>query len=358
MATIKDIARECGVSAMTVSAVINNKQGEVSAPTRERVLDAMRRMKYRPNAVARGLVGKHMKAIGIADRLADPTYWSSPYESPVLEGIVSAARRHRWEIIYFTGHPSAQFKQSLPAYLDGRCDGMIFISHGMSEEEARLIVETGLPVVLVGDNQFRLKISTIDVDNLAAAHEAVNHLIELGHRRIAMLQGWGSSGNDARVLGYRKAHAEAGIDIDERLLIESRAWEEAGHEYARDILSWPRAERPTAIFCFNDLLAFGVMRAAREAGIDVPGDLSIVGFDDVDRAALVSPPLTTIHQPLRLVGERAVDNLIALIEGSLLPGHREIVEHDLVVRESTSRRMEWPIAQPAMCQSDSPRIEG
>ena len=336
MATIKDIARECGVSAMTVSAVINNKSGEVSAGTRERVLEAMRRLKYRPNAIARGLVGKHMKAIGIADRLADPTYWSSPYESPVLEGIVSAARRHRWEIIYFTGHPSAQFMQSLPAYLDGRCDGMLFISHAMTEEEVRLIVETGLPVVLIGDNEYKLKVSTIDVDNVAASYEAVQHLIVLGHRRIAMLQGWGSSGNDARIHGYRKAHVDAGLQVDDALLRQSRAWEESGVEHARQLLALPHAERPTAIFSFNDQMALGVLRVARDFGIDVPRELSVVGFDDVDRAALSMPPLTTVHQPLRTVGERAVDQLISLIQGQVPVGHREIIPHSLVVRESTT----------------------
>ena len=335
MATIKDIARECGVSAMTVSAVINNKRGEVGAATRERILEAMRRMKYRPNAVARGLVGKHMKAIGIADRLADPTYWSSPYESPVLEGIVLAARRHRWEIIYFTGHPSAEFTQSLPAYLDGRCDGMLFISHAMSEEEVRMIVETGLPVVLIGDNQYKLPVSTIDVDNVAASYEAVRHLILLGHRRIGMLQGWGSSSNDARVQGYRKAHEDAGVDIDDSLIIPSRAWEESGTEHARSLLSLPQTLRPTAFFSFNDQVAFGVLRVARELGIDVPRELSVVGFDDVDHAAMSTPPLTTIHQPLRTVGERAVDNLISLIKGDVEVGHRDIVPHRLVVREST-----------------------
>ena len=341
MATIKDIARECGVSAMTVSAVINNKPGEVSAPTRERILEAMRRMKYRPNAIARGLVGKHMKAIGIADRLADPTYWSSPYESPVLEGIVSAARRHRWEIIYFTGHPSAQFAQSLPAYLDGRCDGMLFISHAMTEDEAKLIVETGLPIVLIGDNQYKLKVSTIDVDNVAAAYEAVHHLILLGHRRIAMLQGWGSSSNEARVEGYRKAHVDAGLTVDEALVRPSKAWEESGAEQARELLTLTGRRRPSAIFSFNDNMALGALRVARELGIDVPRDLSVVGFDDVDRAALSQPPLTTVHQPLRTVGERAVDNVIALIKGELPVGHREIVPHRLVVRESTSTMAEF-----------------
>jgi LacI family transcriptional regulator len=336
MATIKDIARECGVSAMTVSAVINNKTGEVSALTRERVIDAMRRLKYRPSAVARGLVGKHMKAIGIADRLADPTYWSSPYESPVLEGIVSAARRHRWEIIYFTGHPSAQFTQSLPAYLDGRCDGMVFISHAMSEEEATLIVETGLPVVLIGDNQYKLKVSTIDVDNVAASYEAVQHLISLGHRRIAMFEGWGSSSNLPRIQGYRNALEDAGIEIDESLIRPSRAWEESGAEHAREVLSLPVADRPTAIFCFDDVVAFGAMKVARELGIDIPGDLSVVGFDDVHQAALSTPPLTTVRQPLRALGERAVDNLIRLIEGDLPVGHRDIVEHNLIIRESTA----------------------
>jgi DNA-binding LacI/PurR family transcriptional regulator len=337
MATIKDIARECGVSAMTVSAVLNNKKGEVSASTRERVLEATRRLKYRPNAIARKLVGKRMNTIGIADRTADASYWSSPYESLIFDGILSSARRHRWDILYFAGHPIEEFNSSLTAYLDGRCDGMVYFSHNMSGDEAEQIIDTGLPVVLIGAAQFAQKnISVVDVDNEVAAHEAVSYLIGLGHRRIAMFQGVASTGSEQRTAAYRQAHVDAGIPLDESLILPSKAWEEAAYHYAREILARPEATRPTAAFCFNDAVAFGVMRAAHDMSISVPRELSVVGFDDVDPAANSNPPLTTIRQPLRQVGEQSVDLLIEMITEGVAVGRNIIVPHELVVRESTA----------------------
>lgn len=337
MATIKDIARECGVSAMTVSAVLNNKKGEVSASTRERVLEATRRLKYRPNAVARKLVGKGMNTIGIADRTADATYWSSPYESLIFEGILSASRRHRWDILYFAGHPIEEFNTSLSAYLDGRCDGMVYFSHNMTDDEADQIIETGLPVVLIGAGQFAHKrISIVDVDNQAATADAVRHLIDLGHRRIAMFQGTGSTGSEQRATAFRNTLAEAGVAVDESLMIPCTAWEESAYHYAREILARPVDVRPTAAFCFNDGVAFGVLRAAQEMGIDVPRELSVVGFDDVDPAANSHPPLTTIRQPLRQVGEQAVDVLIGLISGGYPIGTSITMPHELIMRQSTA----------------------
>jgi len=337
MATIKDIARECGVSAMTVSAVLNNKKGEVSASTRERVLEATRRLKYRPNAIARKLVGKRMNTIGIADRSAEATYWSSPYESLIFEGILVASRRHRWDILYFAGHPIEEFNSSLSAYLDGRCDGMVYFSHAMNENEADQIIETGLPVVLIGAGQFAHKaLSVVDVDNVAAAHDAVSHLIDLGHRRIAMFQGLGSTGSDQRTTAFRQTHIDAGLRLDESMIIPSKAWEESSYHYAREILARPTSTRPTAAFCFNDAVAFGVLRAAHDMNISVPKDLSIVGFDDVDPAANSNPPLTTIRQPLRQVGEEAVDILISMIIGELPSGKSITVPHELIVRASTA----------------------
>ena len=340
MVTIKDIARECGVSAVTVSAVLNNKLGEVSPATRERVQEAALRLKYRPSAVARRLAGKRMNTIGIADRYADMTYWSSPYESPVLEGIMSAARRFEWDILYFTGHPTKDFMTSLPAYLDGRCDGMILLNHAMFAHEANQILDTGLPFVFIGnvdrDGPVNGKASVIDVDNDAATYEAVTHLVELGHTRIAIFQGIVSAGNAPRLAAYCRALTDAGIKIDDDLIIPSLAYEPSGFAFAKEVLSRPVSLRPTAIFCFNDNLAFAVMKTAFELGIRIPEQLSVVGFDDTAPAALSTPPLTTIRQPLRMVGERAVGVLLGLIHGELPVGSGAIVSHELVIRGSTS----------------------
>lgn len=336
MSTIKDIARECGVSAVSVSAVLNNKQGEVSAATRVRVLEATARLNYRPNAVARRMVGKQMNTIGIADRTAVSSYWLSPYDLPVFEGIVIGARRSRWEIAYFAGHPTEDLPNSLSAYADGRCDGMIFFSHGLSLQETELMVSTGLPIVLVGECDCSPDVSIIDVDNVQASYEAVHFLIQLGHKRIAMIESDRCASNAQRVIGYERALVDAKLPIDPTLRYTSLPWDIPAREVALNILSQPEHRRPTAIFCFNDGIAVGVLQAASENNISVPGQLSVFGFDDIYPASQCSPQLTTVRQPLRLMGERATDILIDLVGQKLPKGYREYAPHELVIRGTTA----------------------
>ncbi|MBC8135406.1 MAG: LacI family DNA-binding transcriptional regulator [Fibrella sp.] len=333
MPTIKDVARECGVSANTVSCVLNNKPGEVSARTRERILDAIRRLGYRPNAAARHMVGKRTNTIGIADRYTDSAY-INPYKTQILESLVQTARRNRLDVLYYSGHPSEEQVSNFPAYLDGRCDGLICYTGGIDQEEANAILQTGLPVVFVGETPFAQDGAVIDVDNEAGAYLAVTHLTELGHTRIAMMPGNGTSGNVERIAGYRRALAERNIAFDSAYLYSTYAWEDVAYEQGLHALALP--ERPTAVFCYNDPIAFGLLRAARELGIRVPEQLSIVGFDDIPPAAMTTPPLTTVRQPLSLIGQRAVEILIGVIEGNLPRNHREITPPDLILRSSTA----------------------
>lgn len=337
MVTIKDIARECGVSVMTVSAVLNNKPGEVSAATRERVLAATKRMKYRPNALARRMVGKKLHTIGIADHNTDHRYWFNPYETLVFEGIFASARTHHWDLLYFAGHPIKDFEVSLEVYLDGRCDGMIYFSHLLNDDETDQIIDAGIPFVLIGASHFsHKKCSVVDVDNQAAVHDAVNHLFSLGHRRVAMFEGKGSTSSIQRVAAFIKAHEDAGIPFDEKNIYPAYATDESAYYVALEMLRQPVHIRPSAVYCFNDSVAFGLLKAAKELGISVPKELSVIGFDDVREAAASSPPLTTIRQPLREIGERAVEILIGLITETIESGYSETVPHTLVIRETTA----------------------
>jgi len=168
------------------------------------------------------------------------------------------------------------------------------------------------------------------------AYLGVSHLTSLGHRRIAMLQGVGISGNEQRVAGYRRALSEAGIDVEERLIYPTIAWDVAAYKQVIQALADPHGIRPTAIFCFNDVLAFAALKAASDCGVKVPERLSIVGFDDVAHSAVTNPPLTTVRQPLAWIGERAVEILIEIIENRLPRNYHEQVEPTLIVRKSTS----------------------
>jgi LacI family transcriptional regulator len=335
MATIKDIARECGVSANTVSSVLNNKPGEVSAQTRERVLAAVRRLGYRPNAAARRMVGKRMNTIGIADRFIENTQ-PNAYKAQILEPLTHAARTLRWDVLYYAGHVTGG---GFTAFLDGRSDGLISFTGWIDPIEVNAILASSTPVVFIGDtesDQAEHRASIIDVDNEAGAYLGVSHLTGLGHRRIGMLQGPGISGNRDRVAGFRRAMREAGVADNDAYPYPSTDWTLSGYYTAIEVLRLPRSERPTALFCFNDALALSVLHAAAELGISVPDELSVVGFDDLIPSALSSPPLTTVRQPLADIGRRAVEILVAIMDGDLPRDYREIVAPDLIVRSSTA----------------------
>ena len=336
MVTIKDIARECSVSANTVSCVVNNKKGEVSAETRERILEAIRRLGYRPNAAARSMVGKRMNTIGIAERYSDSNEFGNHYKNAFLESILFAARRDRWDVLYYSGHPSEEQVGAFPAYLDGRCDGLLCFTGGINQDEADTICKTNLPVVFLGETPYTHNGSVIDVDNEQGGYLATKHLIDLGHTRIAMMEGRSTSGNVERVRGYHRALSEADIRCGNQYLYPTYPWTGEGYQQAMSVFSLPPKQRPTAIFCFNDMIALGVLQAAAEQGISIPDDLSVIGFDDVLPASLSSPPLTTIRQPLRLMGTRAVEILISMVEGKTPRDYRELTTPELVIRNSTT----------------------
>ncbi len=341
MTTIKDIARECGVSANTVSSVINNKPGQVSTKTRTRVLSAIQRLGYRPNAAARRMVGKRTRTLGIADRYTAVSL-SDPYKTQILEPIIQTARSRRWDVLYYSGHAGEEQIGGFPGFLDGRCDGLLCFTGSIAPEEVEAILRTDLPVVFIGEAptasaaRAGLPGAVIDVDNETGAYLGVSHLVRLGHTRIAMMQGVGISGNLKRVAGYRRALTEQGLTIEEALLYPTAAWEEAAYAQGKRIFALPAPERPTAVFCFNDALALGLLRAATESGIRCPEQLSVVGFDDALAAQTTVPPLTTVRQPLVETGARAVEILIGIIEGSLPRDHSETTAPELIVRGSTA----------------------
>ena len=341
MTTIKDIARECGVSANTVSSVINNKPGQVSAKTRFQVLSAIRRLGYRPNAAARRLVGKRTYTLGIADRYSEVSL-SDPYKTQILEPIIQTARSKRWDVLYYSGHAREEQIGEFPSFLDGRCDGLLCFTGSIAPEEVEAILRTDLPVVFIGEAQFEaaaragLLAAVIDVDNEKGAYLGVSHLVRLGHTRIAMMQGVGISGNLKRVAGYRRALREHGLTVEEALLCPTAAWEESAYLQGKVTLALPALKRPTAVFCFNDALALGLLRAAAELGVRCPEQLSVVGFDDVLAAQTTRPPLTTVRQPLVEIGARAVEMLVGIIEGSLPRDCSEIAPPELIVRGSTA----------------------
>lgn len=335
MPTIKDVAKLCGVSAATVSYVLNNGPRTVRPQTRDRVLQAIEQLNYYPNAVARGLQRKRMDTFGVVLPQSGLSPLGNPYFFPILDGIFEAAMRHHQNTTLFTGTLWLNAQTSLPAYCDGRCDGLLLFAPPMHSDIVPALMAKGVPFVLIGDNGERPDVTSVDVDNVAAAREMTNHLLDHGHRRIALLGGGEHiRSTTQRLLGYRQALEARGISFDESLVSSGGYNQKSGYERGLILRQLRSAARPTALFCGNDLIALGVLKAFAEIGLRVPEEISIVGFDDVDAAAQTEPPLTTVRQPLRLVGERATELLYALIHENAEPGQKELLPTELVIRHS------------------------
>lgn len=335
MTTIRKVAELCGVAPMTVSHVLNNKAGKVSPETRARVLRVVREMDYRPSARGRSDPRQAVNTLGIVSGLAaDPSLvWS--YYNYVLNGVLSGAFRERQNVTLFTDLLLwSDTPRAIRTYCDGRCDGLILIAPQDGDTLAEALRERGFPFVSVGGTMAAGD-SGVDVDNLAATREAVGHLLTRGHRRIALLKGPEAHETvRERERGYRETLAAWGLTPDESLILPGDYTEESAGARTRLLLARPLSERPTAFFCGNDEIALGACRAAQALGHRVPEDVSIIGFDDSPEAIETNPPLTTVRQPYRQIGEQSVEMLLALVRGQASVPYRTLLPGELIMRES------------------------
>jgi len=324
--TIRDVAAEANVSVATVSKVLNRRYG-VSEATSERVNRVIREMGYEASLVARSLRNHKTNVIGLL--IAD----FDPFGSEVLKGAADAVRHTGFELVVYSagGRPDEHvgWERRYLSRLSGTLvDGAVLVTPTVTD------VNYGAPIVAVDPHTGPSGMPTVDSDNLRGAHLAVEHLTGLGHRRIAMITGRPDlQSARLRERGYREAMAAAGLPVEEDLLRLGAYDPEVSRDAARDLLSRPH--RPTAIFTANDTSAIATMEVAAELGICVPDDLSLVGFDDIPEAARTQPPLTTVAQPIREMGRRAVELLVRLIgQESLETTHITLVTR-LVERHST-----------------------
>ena len=346
-ATIRDVARESGVSIGTVSNVFNNSTDSIRPETRDRVIEAARKLRYRPNGVARGLVQRRTKTLGILFHTGSALAVSDPFTSAILHGILQGCSSKGYSTLLYP-QSSLKGRYDLNQLADGRADGLLVVAPDRDDTAAEALAALGVPVVVVSARrESKDGILSVDVDNERGAYLATQHLLALGHRRIAHFTGdlRQRSAID-REAGFRGAMASEDIAIDESLVIAcgyhgSEAWDPT-----KRLLRL--ADPPTAIFCANDNLAVGVLLAARDAQVSVPEKLSIVGFDDAPAASLVSPALTTIRQPLPEIGRRAAELLIERFENrggdqnavsepdGIAATHPVVFAPSLVVRGSTA----------------------
>ncbi len=325
--TIIDVARSAGVSVATVSKVVNDRYG-VAEPTALRVREVIARMGYESSLGARSLRSHRTGVLGIL--VAE----FEPFSTELLKGITTAARHSGYELVAHSArggreHQVGWEKRSLARLSGTLIDGAVLVTPTVVDGNYRI------PVVAIDPHTGPSDLPTIDSDNLAGAQSAVRHLLELGHRRIGFLAGRPDlESARLREEGYRRSLAEAGIVVDEQLIRVGGYRAETAGAPAAELLSLP--DRPTAVFAANDLSAIRTIEVARSLGLDVPGDLSVVGFDNVPDAAQSSPPLTTVAQPLRRLGEEAMTMLLALVQGRDLDQRHRRLETRLEVRSSTA----------------------
>jgi LacI family transcriptional regulator len=330
MATIKDVAALAGISYTTVSHVVN-KTRPVSEPVRLKVEAAIAQLEYVPSAVARSLKAKSTRTIG----LLIPN-GINPYFAELARGIEDHCERNGFCVILCNSDDNPEKQRGyLRVLLEKRVDGLIVSSVDGDVSIAGGLAEVRTPLVVVDRELDSITADTVRIDHEQGGWLATRHLLELGHRRIACIGGPANTPvAQMRVAGYRRAMQQAGAQIRPRWVVDSEFTSPAGYQAAVGLLS---ADRPTAIFAGNDVIAIAVLRAAAERGIAVPRDLSVVGFDDIQMSQYVYPALTTVGQSIRQLGETAAQTLLRRIAApDASTTRRQLVMPRIIVRESTA----------------------
>lgn len=314
--TIKDVARHAGVSVGTVSHVLNDKPGEYSAATQERVLKSVGALSYHPNRVARSLVRRQSMALGVSFVNHGASLADNPYLADILDGMINAASEDGYNVTLYTRLPPDDEEKHLPLLLDRHVDGLCLVAPNLDSRLPRLLQRARMPFVVVGMSNPGKGISWLDVDNQTGARLAVECLVQHGHRKIAHFAGPpAQKAAMERAAAFRAAMAEHGLPVREEWVAPCGFDTARAYEVAKHILCPP--DRPTAIFAAHDETAFGIIFAARDIGIRIPDELSVIGFDDIREAALVNPPLTTVRQPAREIGYSAANALVGMLDGTI-----------------------------------------
>ena len=330
--TLEDIARQAGVSRSTVSRVVNGSPN-VSADVRKRVLKVIQSTGYHPNATARSLASKRSWMIGLVLPRSVSSFFLDPYFPQLTQGIAYGCNNHNYTLsLFLVGNKEDEEKIMPRISRRGLLDGILIQTTQNEDKLIGHLVNSSMPSVILG-RPFNIEgASYIDVDNVSAGAIATKHLIQLGYRRIAAITGpnHNTTAFD-RFEGYSKAMKAANRPLDETLISSGDDFSEtSGYAAMKKLLK----ASPDAVFAAADMMAIGAMRAIHEAGLRVPEDIAMVGFDDIPMSAQPNISLTTIHQPITSFGVKAVELLIDLIENGNKPARKLILGTELIVRDS------------------------
>lgn len=334
--TIGDVARIANVSKGTVSAVLNDKT-TVSTETREKVLRVVKKLNYKPNQVARSLSRRQTKSIGLVIKEID-----NPFFAKIMKGVFDVCAKNGFTVLLGSSELSPQQEiQSVETLSNQQVDGLIISPlHGDGADFTYLaeLMRQNYPLVML-ETVRNFATNVVGVDNIKAAYRATTYLIELGHDQIAYLAGpFYSAHSEYRLEGYKQAHIDHNIPLRKDFIVQAGSNIGDGYRVGTGIFG-SDAEKPTAIFCYNDLVAIGLMDALFELEYKVPQDISVIGFDDIPFCESARIPLTTVHMPTYQIGETAADLLLRQIANrNEILNEKIILEAYLVERQSCAGR--------------------
>jgi LacI family transcriptional regulator len=327
--TIYDVAREANVSMATVSRVVNGNPN-VKPSTRKKVLEAIERLGYRPNAVARGLASKKTTTVGVI--IPDI---SSIFFAELARGIEDIATMYKYNIILSNSDQNKEKElHLLNTMLAKQVDGILFMGGTITEEHVNEFQKSPVPIVLAATIESNNTIPSVNIDYEQAAFEAVTYLVEKGNKRVAYVTGPTDDPiNQKKLAGYRRALETHGIAYDEELVIEGDNSYDSGIEAYEKIAEL--VEQPTAVFAGTDEMALGIIHSAQDHGVRVPDQLEVVGFDNTRLATMVRPRLTTVVQPMYDIGAVAMRLLTKYMNKEQVENHIVVLPHRIEYREST-----------------------
>jgi LacI family transcriptional regulator len=331
--TIYDVARESGVSMATVSRVVNNNPN-VKPQTRKKVYEAIERLGYRPNAVARGLASKKTTTVGVVI----PDISNSIF-AEVARGIEDIANMYHYNIILCNADKKKEKEiRVINTLLEKQVDGLLFMGGRVTEDHVQAFHTANVPIVLCATTPEKEEIPYVDINHEQAAFDAVSALIQRGHRSIAMLAGpvEDLSNGLNRIKGYKRALEAHDIAFDDRYVRTGNYRYESGNELMQYLLGLD--VRPTAVFAANDEMGIGAIHAIQDAGLNVPGDISVIGIDNTRMASMVRPQLATVAQPMYDIGAVSMRLLTKLMNKEMVSQSKVVLPHELIVRNSVQSK--------------------
>jgi LacI family transcriptional regulator len=335
--TSQDVAELAGVSRTTVSFVLNDvKHINITPETRRKVLDAIETLGYVPNASAQALASKRSKAIGLVMTRSPQYIATDAFMPQILGGMLDIIKSHHLGLLIEWVNPGHQIQTYRELIHAKHIDGMILLTPRFDDEGLKELEDLEIPVVLMG-NISNSNLPSVDIDNRLAARWGVDHLIELGHRQIACILNASTAYSSAneRLMGYQDALADADIAYDQDLIRMADFDPQSGFAQMQSLLS--SGKHFTAVFIASDNVAMGALAAIHESGFQVPGDLSVLGFDDIPWATYANPPLTTIHTPAHELAQQSCLLLLELMKEKTGQPKKVTIDSDLVIRKSTQR---------------------